>query len=179
MTRDLRLAGFFTRAVAFAVDGEVINGAALVFGAGIAFALSLFGISVSSISLRAALGAGAWLLAVAVYFAAFWTLTGQTPGMRVMGLRVIAPDGRLPSRSVAARRLLGIALCVLTFGVGFLLVLVDDQRRGLHDLVAGTLVVHGDVLPAPAVESEPRPAGAEAPSRPQPLMPAVTRSGTG
>jgi uncharacterized RDD family membrane protein YckC len=142
MTRDLRLAGFVTRAVAFSIDGAVITGGALVFGAGLGFALSLFGISVESTSLRAALGVGAWLAVVATYFAAFWTLTGQTPGMRAMGLRLIAPDGRNPSRSAALRRIVGIALCVLTLGVGFLLILIDDRRRGLHDLLGRTLVVH-------------------------------------
>jgi uncharacterized RDD family membrane protein YckC len=143
MTRDLRLAGFFTRAVAFTIDGVVINAGALVFGAGLGFALSLFGVSIHETSLRVALGVGAWLVVVAAYFAAFWTLTGQTPGMRAMGLRLIGRDGRPPGPAVAVRRLLGVALCVLTLGIGFLVILVDDQRRGLHDTVAGTLVVHG------------------------------------
>jgi uncharacterized RDD family membrane protein YckC len=144
LTRDLRLAGLFTRAVAFTLDAVVINGAALVLGAGVAFALSLFGISVDT-PLRSALGLGGWLVAVSLYFAFFWTILGQTPGMRAMGLRVIAPTGRAPSRGQSARRLVGMAACVLTLGVGFLLILLDERRRGLHDRVAGTLVVYGAV----------------------------------
>jgi hypothetical protein len=87
-----------------------------------------------------------------------------------MGLRVITASGRLPKRSVAGRRLLGMALCVATLGIGFLFVLVDDRRRGLHDLVAGTLVVHGDASPPlPAIEVEAddrRSAGVGAPHTP-------------
>jgi uncharacterized RDD family membrane protein YckC len=147
MTRELRLAGLFTRTVAFVIDALIINAAALVLGASVAAGLSLFGVSVSSTSLRAALGLGAWLAVVAIYFATFWTLTGQTPGLRAMGLRVITAAGRHPSRGQAARRLAGIALCVLTAGIGFLLVLVDERRRGLHDRLAGTLVVHDTGTP--------------------------------
>jgi uncharacterized RDD family membrane protein YckC len=142
VTRELRLAGLFTRGVAFTLDAVVINGTALILGAGVAFALGLFGISVSSTPLKAGLGVGGWLVVVALYFALFWTLVGQTPGMRVMGLRLITPLGRPPSRAQSARRLLGVALCVLTLGLGFLWVLLDELRRGLHDRVAGTLVVY-------------------------------------
>ena len=57
--------------------------------------------------------------------------------MRVMGIRVVDGSGA-PLRPVrAVVRLGGTALCVLTWGAGFLLVLVDDRRRGLQDVVAG------------------------------------------
>ncbi len=62
--------------------------------------------------------------------------------MRAMGLRLITPLGRAPSPAQSARRLVGVALCVITLGVGFLLLLLDEQRRGLHDRMAGTLVVY-------------------------------------
>jgi uncharacterized RDD family membrane protein YckC len=151
MTQTLRLAGFFTRAVALAVDGAIVTAGAVVIGGGVALALSLFDVHVSSTPLRAALGTGGWLLAVTVYFVSFWTLTGETPGMRFMGIRVVATRGGLPSRAQALRRFVGMLVCAIPVGAGFLFVLVDDRRRGLHDRLAGTLVVHraGVRLPAP------------------------------
>ena len=42
---------------------------------------------------------------------------------------------------------------MLTLGVGFLLVLVDDRRRGLHDRMAGTLVIHAPRAGPPEARS--------------------------
>jgi uncharacterized RDD family membrane protein YckC len=36
----------------------------------------------------------------------------------------------------------GLALAIVPLFAGFLTVLVDDRRRGLHDILAGTVVVH-------------------------------------
>jgi uncharacterized RDD family membrane protein YckC len=37
---------------------------------------------------------------------------------------------------------LWLGLCILPLFAGFLPALVDDRRRGLHDMIAGTVVVH-------------------------------------
>ena len=77
------------------------------------------------------------------YFVTFWSATGQTPGDRVMGILVISADGerRLrPRRSVV--RLVGMVLAALPCFAGYLLILVDDRRRGLHDRLARTVVVY-------------------------------------
>jgi uncharacterized RDD family membrane protein YckC len=84
---------------------------------------------------------GAFLLDAA-YLVSSWTLFGQTVGMRLLGIRVTRPDNRglaLP-RSVA--RLLLLNLSLLPFGLGFLWVLVDPQRRAWHDILSGTVVRH-------------------------------------
>jgi uncharacterized RDD family membrane protein YckC len=81
-----------------------------------------------------------------VAFAYQWlgvTLMGATPGMRILGLQVVGPDGARPApgRS-AARALLAIASAVL-LGVGLLLALFTRSGRGAHDFAAGTWVVRG------------------------------------
>ena len=144
MTQTVRPAGFFTRAVALALDGAIVTAGALVVGTGVVLALRLFGVGVSSTPVRALVGSGGWLVLVGVYFGSFWTLTGETPGMRCLGIRVVTPDGKLPTRGQALRRLVGMVLCAIPAGAGFLFVLVDDRRRGLHDRLAHTLVVHRD-----------------------------------
>jgi uncharacterized RDD family membrane protein YckC len=70
----------------------------------------------------------------------FWTSTGQTPGNRVMQIRVLRADGgRLRPRH-ALVRLLGMLLGLVLL-LGYLPILVNDRRRGLHDAMAGTVVV--------------------------------------
>jgi uncharacterized RDD family membrane protein YckC len=50
----------------------------------------------------------------------------------------------------AIRRVGGFVLALLPFGAGFLPVLFDPQRRGLHDRIAGTVVLWADTaLPEP------------------------------
>ena len=72
----------------------------------------------------------------------FWTLAGQTLGMRLLGIRVIDFEGdpHLDMRT-AVRRLFGVVLSILTLGIGFLMVLFSDRRRGLMDRIANTVVI--------------------------------------
>ena len=72
----------------------------------------------------------------------FWAMTGQTPGKAFMGIRVVRMDGGMMNWLYSFRRLLGYGLSVLTFFGGFAWILVDEQRRGLHDRFAGTCVVY-------------------------------------
>jgi uncharacterized RDD family membrane protein YckC len=81
-----------------------------------------------------------------VAFAYQWlgvTLMGATPGMRLLDLRVVGPDGERPApgRS-AARALLAFASAAL-LGIGLLLALFTRSGRGAHDFAAGTWVVRG------------------------------------
>jgi uncharacterized RDD family membrane protein YckC len=60
-----------------------------------------------------------------------------------MGVRVVCADGGEPVRLGAAIvRLMGMALAALPLFAGFLLILVDDRRRGLQDRFARTVVVY-------------------------------------
>lgn len=77
-----------------------------------------------------------------VYLLFFWVVAGQTPGKRVIGLRVVRMNGSRITLLVGLRRLLGYMACFLSLGIGFLWVLIDEQRRGWHDKIAGTCVVY-------------------------------------
>jgi uncharacterized RDD family membrane protein YckC len=71
----------------------------------------------------------------------FWTTTGQTPGDRMMHIRVRARDGEriIPRR--AFLRFVALWLAALPLFLGYLMILIDDRRRGLHDVLARTVVV--------------------------------------
>jgi uncharacterized RDD family membrane protein YckC len=87
------------------------------------------------------LGSG-WLLVVGVYFVLFWSTAGQTPGMRLLHVRVLGPHGHSPSIARSLVRLVGLALAIVPFFAGFLPVLFTERRRGLPDFLAGTVVVY-------------------------------------
>ena len=89
-----------------------------------------------------ALGGTAFLLWAVGYFVTFWSSTGQTPGSRVMRVRVCRADDGLPLRPARALlRFEGLLLAALPLFAGFLPILVDARRRGLQDMLAGTVVV--------------------------------------
>jgi uncharacterized RDD family membrane protein YckC len=69
----------------------------------------------------------------------FFVITGQTPGMAVMGLRLRRSDGRKVGIRQAVKRVLTF---YATLGLGSFLIPVTARRRALHDMVAGTVVVH-------------------------------------
>jgi uncharacterized RDD family membrane protein YckC len=68
-------------------------------------------------------------------------LAGRTLGKWMLGLRLVGPDGRLPSPGRAAARALLSLASVGLLGIGLLLALFDRRGRALHDLVARTAVV--------------------------------------
>jgi uncharacterized RDD family membrane protein YckC len=136
----VRLAGFATRALGLLIDFAILDAATLATGPAITWAAGLLGVQFSPSA-----------PVVSVYLVTFWILTGQTPGMRFMGIRVTDLRGGRPGLVSSLRRLAGIYPAALLGGAGFLLVLVDDRRRGLHEHVAGTLVIH-DARRRPAVD---------------------------
>jgi uncharacterized RDD family membrane protein YckC len=86
---------------------------------------------------------GIAVLLAALYYVYFWGVQGATPGKHVLGLSVVDSEGRGPIGVAAAiLRLLGYCISGLLLGIGFLL--VPFTGRGLHDRIAGTLVVQRD-----------------------------------
>jgi len=135
-------AGLVTRTVALAMDAVALTVGFAVASSVVGLILSLF-TAVEVTSPGAVVGvAGGWTLVVVSYFVLFWTLTGATPGMRLMRMQVVDGRGVPPGLGRSALRVVGAVLAAIPFFAGYLLVLVDDRRRGLHDMIAGTVVVY-------------------------------------
>jgi uncharacterized RDD family membrane protein YckC len=136
-------AGFVTRATAFVVDDLIIVvvGTLGLIGAGLILDAVIPG--GVKIDLGSIFGAAAWgAVLTTAYFVGFWSLAGQTPGMRLMRIVVVPMSGGRLNFGRAVRRLVGLVACWLTLGLGFALVLVDDRRQGLHDKIARTFVLY-------------------------------------
>ena len=154
-------AGIVSRTVALAIDAGALTVGFAVASGVLGLILSLF-TAVEVSSPGAVLGAaGLWSLVVANYFVLFWTLAGETPGMRLMALRVVGGTGEPPRLGRSLVRLVGMILAAIPFFAGYALILIDDRRRGLQDMLAGTVVVYAPKSsvrtppPAAAISSSP------------------------
>ena len=142
---ELQYEGLVTRGIAFAIDAAVINLVAIVVAGGVALALSVLSVPQDSLDAVLLAAGGALFLGWSVgYFVTFWSTTGQTPGSRLMRISVRgADDGSVIRPRRAAIRFAGLFLAALPLLAGFLPILFDDRRRGVHDMLAGTVVVEG------------------------------------
>src|SRR5512143_2174707 len=109
---------------------------------------------------------GVWTAALTVlavfaiywgYFVAFESLwNGQTPGKRIMRLRVVREDGR-PVRffEVFVRNLLRLVVDFMpapTYALGVISIIFSARSKRIGDFVAGTVVVKERATEAPSLE---------------------------
>ena len=133
--------GVATRGVALVLDLVLAHAAFLFVAGSIALIASLAG-SLQTGWLAGVVGAAAWAVVEVVYFVVFWSTVGQTPGMRLMRLRVLAgASGAPPPVWRSLVRFAGLILAVAALLLGFVPVLFDRRRRALQDYLAGTIVV--------------------------------------
>jgi uncharacterized RDD family membrane protein YckC len=89
----------------------------------------------------------AWLVVLPVVLLYYPVLESSrwqaTLGKRFFGLTVVNLDGERISFVRALVRHLAKYLSGSLFGFGFLMIALRRDRRGLHDLIAGTLVLWG------------------------------------
>lgn len=124
------------------------------------FFLSIAGYSASDVGdapERLFIEAPKWLIAILIiilflvfagYFAAFeWLWNGQTPGKRLLKLRVIRDDGRpLTLWEAIARNLLRIAdaipgFIIPVYSVGLIVIFLSSRDQRVGDFFAGTVVI--------------------------------------
>lgn len=77
-----------------------------------------------------------------LYRVGFWALSGQTPGMALLGLRVLRTDGRPIGLRIAFQRWALRLASIFALGLGFLPVLLNARRQAFHDRFSRTVVVH-------------------------------------
>jgi uncharacterized RDD family membrane protein YckC len=137
--------GVATRGLALVVDAIAVGAISLLVGAAAGLVAALVG-GIRPHWLAGLLLGGAWIVVGAGYFTLFWSTAGQTPGMRLMHVRVLRAVN--PTRGIslgrAFVRTLGLALAIIPCFLGFVPALFDSRRRALPDYLAGTVVVYDD-----------------------------------
>jgi uncharacterized RDD family membrane protein YckC len=131
----LRYAGFWIRAVAFAIDLIILT---LLFLFVAAFCLRNYGgdsYSLRPITIQSVISF--------LYFALFWSSPMQaTLGQKFCGLKVVDGIGaRRISLMRALSRTFALVLSGLLLGIGYLMAAFTERKRALHDMVADTCVV--------------------------------------
>lgn len=136
--------GVVTRAVSWILDAVVINVVAIITGLGVALILSIFPLATNVQPVLEAVAGAAYVIWAALYFVAFWSITGQTPGARVMQIRLLtAGRGRVkPARAMV--RWVGMNLAMIPLFAGYIPLLF--RRRGFPDWLARTVVVEAPQL---------------------------------
>jgi uncharacterized RDD family membrane protein YckC len=137
-------AGVASRGVALVVDAfAIVAGTAVIGGAASLVAAVVGGLRPEWLA-QGLLSLAAVAIAVG-YFVLFWHTAGQTPGMRLMHVRVLSKRGdRRLTAWQAVVRTIGLALAIIPCFLGFVPALFDRRRRALPDYLAGTVVVYDD-----------------------------------
>ena len=135
---ETELAGPSSRLLAVGIDIALLNGIAFI--ASSLGANFLEGVIGAADALLLAIGISAWIFAGISYLMVFWVLAGQTPGMRFLGLQLRSGDKETLHLGQAFKRLWGLILSIIPFGLGFVPILTDERRRGWHDKMARTEV---------------------------------------
>jgi uncharacterized RDD family membrane protein YckC len=140
-------AGFVTRMLGFILDRLILGAIIALITMLAGFLLNLFdinqflGTEELARLIMIILALVVILLIILSYHIGFWLLAGQTPGQRLMGVRIVRTNGDRVTFWPALGRFLGYFVSSILF-LGFLWVLVDDRRQGFHDKIAGTVALY-------------------------------------
>jgi uncharacterized RDD family membrane protein YckC len=85
----------------------------------------------------------------------FWLTLGATPGKLLMGIKIVSVEGDRIGIGHCLLRFLGYLACAFTLGYGYLLIAIGHEKRGLEDIISGTIVVYRDTIPARKPKTEP------------------------
>ncbi len=82
------------------------------------------------------------VIASALYYIPLTALFGATLGKYIFKLRVVRLDGSAVGWKESVLRFLGMIVSNIAYYVGYFIVAFRADKRGLHDLIAGTRVIH-------------------------------------
>jgi len=136
--------GLATRVISWAVDILLINLVAIITGLGAQLIASIFPITKNLKPLFLAIAAAVYVVWTAAYFIVFWSMSGQTPGARLMQVRLVTP-GRGKVKPVRALvRWVGMNVGMLPLPWGY--VPIPFKRLGFPDWLAHTRVIEAPQL---------------------------------
>ena len=147
-------AGFWRRFGAVIIDGLFIGIISMPVSFGFGLLQGATGLAVGqsggqqNLALSLGIMGMSWIVNFAIlFFVAGWfnKNKGGMPGKLLLNLRIVdAQTGEYISYGTTAlREIVGKQIInLVTLGIGYLVALFNDEKKGLHDMVAGTRVIH-------------------------------------
>jgi uncharacterized RDD family membrane protein YckC len=132
MTYDALL----TIAMLMAMTGAYMAASASILGAEHYRAKSEAGTTIGDPALSLIL-----FITLYAFFGYFWTRNGQTLGMQVWHIRVQNNNNTSISWMQALLRLMVSIVSLMTFGLGYIWVLLDKKKRSWHCMLSKTEVI--------------------------------------
>ncbi len=143
--RTLVYAGFWRRLLAFVIDSFLFSALVLPLLVGL-YGRDYFYWSAEQTSMFSSYSVFDFLLTKLLPLALiviFWVKLGATPGKLLLDCRVVDAQTLQPlSWKKALLRCLAYAVSALPIYMGFIWIAWDKRKQGLHDKLAGTLVLH-------------------------------------
>ncbi|MBX7159911.1 MAG: RDD family protein [Acidimicrobiia bacterium] len=136
-------AGPASRLAAYVLDVAISS---VVYAVAIAATVFLINLVLGTDISEDSLPGWVWLAALGIWLALYygycWAAAAKTPGMALVGVRIVRRDGSelSPGRGIA--RCAAYPLSFLTLGLGFVGIVIGREHRALHDVIADTTVVY-------------------------------------
>lgn len=144
-TNNQVYAGFFVRLAAYMIDWLVVGIALLAVRIPIWFSSVAYpgNLLVRDFIFKYSIADIVTYLLTVTYFVLLTYYTGRTLGKRLLQLRVISAENRpMTFFEVVYRETVGKFLSGVILGVGYLMIGIDREKRGIHDLLADTNVIY-------------------------------------
>jgi uncharacterized RDD family membrane protein YckC len=135
-------AGAVSRFAAYFIDVVVVTAAFSLGLAAISYAVQIVTGHQVSWNRSSTVVAIIFALWQFVYFAYSWAVGGRTPGMALLGVRVVRADGMTLNTPHAMLRALVFPLNFVLLGLPLLVILVQREHRGVADFIAGSAVIY-------------------------------------
>lgn len=131
--KNMNYAGFWKRFAAAVIDFVIWIILVFILGA-------ILGVDAHAMM---RLGNIVTVLMVWIYFAAFESSSKQaTPGKMALGIKVTDLNGRRIGFGKATGRYFGRILSMVILYIGCIMIAFTEKKQGLHDKMAGCLVVN-------------------------------------
>ena len=134
---QVRYGGFLIRVVAYIIDAILLN---VVMGA-LSYVSGVSFISYDSHRFDLLPNLSPFVVAWLYFSLMESSERGATIGKMAVGLRVVTDQGQRLSFMNATGRYFAKIISAIILGIGFLMVGWTDRKRGLHDMIASTLVI--------------------------------------
>jgi uncharacterized RDD family membrane protein YckC len=149
---EVRSAGFWIRLLAILIDGVLLAipsflGAFLIgMVVGLAYSRTGPPSPADQFEMRTVIQILVWIWQIILpltYVALMNGARGQTLGKMAVGLKIVRPDlGKISYGQALLRYFMQVVLGVLSIGIMYIVLAINLEKRGWHDLIADTRVVH-------------------------------------